>query len=140
CLTLLACGGFAHAVLAQDQATQRLIEQEPFDRITLNEENKQAVLQVELLDLPGRRMPANPNPEERLRVKLAAYPERTYEIAWKHIERVDLFEAMVLAESQQLVADDRLDEAYDALQYLKENFPHTPGLDEQLQAYLYVSA
>lgn len=139
-LTLLACGGLARLALAQDPMTQRLIEQDPFDRITLNEENKHAVLQVELLDLPSRQLPASPRPDDRLRVKLIAKPDQTYEIAWKHIERVELFEAMVLAEAQQLVADDRLDEAYDALQYLKENFPRTPGLDAQLQAYLYVSA
>jgi tetratricopeptide (TPR) repeat protein len=81
-----------------------------------------------------------PGAENKLRVKLYAQPDKTYEIAWKHIKKVELFEQMLLAEVQQYMADNRLDDAYDALQFLKQTFPKTPGLDEQLQSYLYISA
>ncbi|HTN76768.1 MAG TPA: hypothetical protein VL096_16025 [Pirellulaceae bacterium] len=54
------------------QTSERLSDQEPFDRITLDEENQGAVIKVEPVDLPNRRVPANPNPDSKLRVKLYA--------------------------------------------------------------------
>src|SRR5688572_16469214 len=137
CLTfVMSCT----AAAAQTQPSPRLSDQEPFDRITLNEENLGAVIKVEPLELPGRKVPAMPDPESALRVKLYAQPDKTYEIQWKHIVKVELFENLLLAEAQQFISEDKLDDAYDALQFLKQNFPKADGLDALVQSYLYTSA
>ncbi len=122
------------------QITPRLSDQEPFDRVTLNEENMGAVLKVELLELPGRTLPVKPPSESKLRLKLYAQPDKTYEVAWKHVAKVELFEQMLLEEAQQFVAKDKLNDAFDTLQYLQERFPKAPGLAEAQQSYLYVTA
>src|SRR5918993_180773 len=47
-----------------------LFEQEPFDVITLDEENENAKLKVAYLQLPNRRLPINPPPDSKLVVRL----------------------------------------------------------------------
>ena len=42
-----------------------LFEQEPFDTIKLDDENKNVVLKVQPLDLPNRHVPAHPKPDGR---------------------------------------------------------------------------
>lgn len=130
----------ATAARAQQTAEPRLSDQDPFDRITLDEENQGAVIKVEPLDLPGRRMPEMPFGEDRIRVKLYSQLDKTYEIAWKHITKIEFYEQMLLAEARRFIDQNRLDDAFDALQHLRQNYPQTPGLAEQLEAYLYISA
>jgi len=61
----------AAAICAQAaSADLPLYEQEPFDRITLNEANDGTVLDVEPLDLPDRRLPEKPKSTDKLRVHL----------------------------------------------------------------------
>ncbi|HTN76767.1 MAG TPA: ABC transporter substrate-binding protein, partial [Pirellulaceae bacterium] len=59
---------------------------------------------------------------------------------WRHIKQLELFEQMLLADAQKLIAADQLDDAYDALQNLQLNFPKAEGLEAAKQAYLYISA
>lgn len=124
---------------AQD-AVPRVSDQEPYDLITLDEENQGLVLKVEPLDLPGRRVPPMPDGEARLRVKLYSQLDKTYEVAWKHITKVHLYEELLLAEAQLFIQQDQLDDAYDALQRLRQEYPNAPGLASQIEAYLYISA
>lgn len=140
CMAGIALALAPRAVDAQAVAVERLSDQEPFDRITLDQENQGLTIKVEPLELPERRVPPMPNPEERLRVKLYAQLDKTYEIAWKHITKIELYEEMLLAEAQQFIQQDRLDDAFDALQHLKQNYPNAPGLSSQIEAYLYISA
>jgi hypothetical protein len=52
------------------RAAERLFEQDPFDQITLDEQNHGVVLKVKPLDVPGRQVPAKPPPADKLLVRL----------------------------------------------------------------------
>lgn len=121
-------------------AEQRLLEREPFDRITLDAENKHAVLEVAPLELPGRRLPAAPNADEKLIVRLLERPEKRYELRFGAIERVELFEQMLLAEAQRLVGEGRLEEAYEYFARLEREYPELSELAPAMEAYLYEEA
>lgn len=135
---LLIVGGFACAGLLPAQE-KRLYEQEPFDRLTLDSINDNAVIVVETLDLPGHQVPAKHKPGEKLKYKIKD-DDREFAVPWANIAKVELFEGMILAEADQLTAAGKFDEAYDYFQFLLENYPSTRGLAASRQAYLYLSA
>jgi len=117
-----------------------LFEQEPYDKITLNQANNNSVLIVEPIDLPGRRVPAKPNPSDKLRIRLVDRPEKTYEVRWHSIAKVELFEQLVLNKADELVRAGKYDEAYDYFQFLLETDPKLPGLNSSINDYLYEQA
>ena len=117
-----------------------LYEEEPYDQITLDAANNNAVIQVEPLDLQNRQLPATPKPNGKLVVRLSDAPERQYEIRWRSIARVDLFEDLILAGARDLVAAGNFDEAYGYLAFLERNWPTMPGLGEAMEEYLYEEA
>src|SRR5262245_33871649 len=100
------------AVQAQDVSPPRLIDQPPFNVLTLDKANDSKVYKVHPVNLPGRRIPEKPKASEKLRVKLLENEEE-YEIAWFNIAKLELYEQMVLAEIGKLTAEGKLDEAYD---------------------------
>jgi ABC-type transport system substrate-binding protein len=130
-------GGFFALPLRADEP---LLEGEPFDLITLNKANDNKVLKVKPLDLPNRQLPAKPRPRDKLVVRLLDHPETDYEIEWHSIEKVELFEQLVLGKANQLVADKKLDEAYDYFAFLLAKYPRLAGLEESVQSYLYEQA
>jgi len=121
-------------------AEQPLLEREPFDRITLDAENKNAVLEVAPLDLPGRRLPQAPDPDEKLFIRLLDRPEKRYKVRWGAIEHVELFEQMLLAEAGRLTGEGRLEEAYEYFARLQRDYPDLPELSAAIEAYLYEDA
>jgi len=125
-------------MLAQNPG-ERIIDREPFDRMTLDKVNENKVILLKPVPFPGRRVPTDPKPSEKLRVRLFENGQE-YEIAWQHIEKFELFEQIVLAEASQLAADGGFDEAYAYFTFLFENYPGTAGLAEGQQAYLYQSS
>ncbi len=129
------------ALLAPAEPTDLpLYEQEPFDRVTLDAANDNAVLEVEPLDLPERRVPEKPKPGSRLQVRWLSRPGVDYEVPWQAVEKVELFEQMVLAEAERLVAEGKLEEAYDYFAFLQRNYGELPGLAEAMETYLYEEA
>jgi tetratricopeptide (TPR) repeat protein len=124
---------------AQGDRKDRLIDQEPYDIVTLNEANEGKVYKVHPLDVPGRRVPAKPKASDRLRIKLVEDGSE-YEVAWYDLAKVEFFEEIVLAEAKQLATDGKFDQAYDNLQFLLDFYPHTQGLEAGRQDYLYLSA
>ena len=130
----------AACLAARAAADQPLFEQSPFDQITLDENNANAVLKVKPLDLPERRLPAKPDPDSKLVIRLVDQPDKQYEVAWRSIRKVDLFEQMLLGKANELAAANHLDEAYDYYHFLDENYRHTPGLDEAHEAFLFRQA
>lgn len=131
---------FVWMSLASARGQERLFEQEPFDRITLDEHNDHKVLKVKPLDLPGRRVPVDPPTGYKLLVRTFEQPDRAYEIIWYSVDKLELFERMVLAEANGLVAAGRLDDAYDYFKFLEEKYPELPGLKEAIEQYLYEEA
>jgi tetratricopeptide (TPR) repeat protein len=124
----------------EEELPVRLIDREPFDRVTLNAENEGAVIEVELLDLPERRIP-NPLPTEgALQLRRLSDPSFLYETPWSAVARVELFETMLLEESQRLTAAGEFAEAFQYLAYLRKHYPDLPGLESALEVHLWREA
>src|SRR5688572_28677708 len=72
------------AVVARSNGAQnageRLIDREPFDRMTLDKVNENKVILLKPVPFPERRVPADPRPSEKLRVRLLEN-DQEYEIA-----------------------------------------------------------
>ncbi|QDU28001.1 Bacterial extracellular solute-binding protein, family 5 Middle [Anatilimnocola aggregata] len=142
---LLLCS--LSSVSAQDEpaakpappANQRIFEGEPFDRLTLDEKNESAVIKVRPIPFPNRTVPVKPKPTDKLKVKLLD-DARDFEVTWYNISKLELFESIVLEEAKSLLAAGKLDEVYDYLFFLLNNYPNTPGLADARQSYLYAAA
>src|SRR5690606_13250354 len=75
--------------------------QKPFDLITVKVDgSKHRILP---LDMPVRRV--TPQASGSLRVRLESDPATERAIRWSNIERVELFEDMVLAEARRLTRE-----------------------------------
>jgi ABC-type transport system substrate-binding protein len=122
------------------RADAPLYEQDPFDQLTVAEGEGSVVLKVKPLSLPERRLPANPQPNDNLLIQLFDQPDKKYEVAWQSIKKVELFEQMLLGKANELVVAGQLDEAYDYIRFLEENYPRTPGLPAASEEYLFRQA
>lgn len=114
-----------------------LYEQSPYDQLTLKDKS---VINVELLNFPDRRVPINPKPSDKLTVYLVDKPDEGYEVQWRDIVEVKLFEQLVLAEAERLSAAGDMDQAYDYFDFLERNYAELPGLKEAYQRFLYQDA
>ncbi|MCO6455686.1 MAG: hypothetical protein J5I93_10365 [Pirellulaceae bacterium] len=121
-------------------AQRPLYDREPFDRITLNEANENAVLEVVPIQFPGRRVPEAPRGSDKLRVELLTEPGSQYDIAWRDVAKVELFENMLLEQAERLVGEKKFDEAYDYYAALRTKFPQTDRLADSLQNFLFLNA
>jgi len=154
-LVLVAAWGWLPAAFAQQQdqpqdqpqdqqqeqePEQPLYRAEPFDRIVLDEDNDNAVLRVMPIDFPNRRVP-DPRPAVgSLTIRLVGEPETEYELDWRAVTEIKLFDELVLDEANRLVEAGRLDEAYDYFQFLRTTYPNVPNLEGSIQNYLRVEA
>lgn len=127
------------ACVAPCAAQDRVFEQRPFDQIVLKPSAGGQTLKVQPLALPGRRVP-NPLPAGQLVVRLVDQPAQPYEIAWSDIQRVELFEQVILNEATSLASAGKYDEAFDYFVYLHENYPQLPGLGSATARYLQRNA
>jgi ABC-type transport system substrate-binding protein len=132
-LFLLLCCGPA-------RAETPLYEEEPYDQITLDSANGDAVLKIRPLDLPNRQPPAHLKTVGKLIVRRVEEPDKEYEVAWRNIVKLELFEQLVLDKANELTADGKYDEAYDYFTFLERNKPNTPGLGQAMEDYLYEEA
>jgi hypothetical protein len=105
----------------------------PYDVITTTKGSGGEVRQVKLIPRP---LPEMPKPSDKLVVEMLAGDEK-FEIRWFDIERIDLYEQIILAEANQLVAAGKLDEAFDYFRFLLVAYPKTAGLAASHQNYLY---
>jgi hypothetical protein len=123
------------------RAQERLIEQEPHDLLTIPAGKEIATLKTYPLKIPGRRMPKEVKPTQKIPVQLFDDEEnRNFEVMWRDIKKIDFFEDRILAEAESLAAEGKLDEAYLNYAYLLKNYPDTQRLDESIQSYWYLSA
>jgi tetratricopeptide (TPR) repeat protein len=135
-----ADGGTDPAAKEAIELPVRLLDREPFDRITLNTENGNAVIETVLLDLPDRRVP-DPKPDNgSLTLRRLSEPSIPYEVNWSEIEKVEFYETMLLAEAERLTAAAQFDEAFEYLAFLSSNYPQLPGLEVALQSHLWREA
>ncbi|MBX9791818.1 MAG: hypothetical protein K2Y37_23085 [Pirellulales bacterium] len=115
----------------------RLIEKDPFDQLVLKDGS---TLDTRPLDLPERRMPTNPRPGEKLRLRLVSEPEQLYEVPWREVADVKFFEQLVLAEAERLLAAGELDEAYEYYDFLERNYVGFAPLAASYQKFLLADA
>src|SRR3954471_23198809 len=83
------------------QETERLMDQTPFDVLTLDKANDSKVMKVYPVRLPGRRVPENPKRTDKIRVKLLE-DEQEYDVAWANIVKLELYEQLVVTEVNKL--------------------------------------
>ncbi|MCA9248378.1 MAG: hypothetical protein KDA42_14730 [Planctomycetales bacterium] len=144
---MTVAGAFTGAVMGQGNAVSEssepqaaLIDQEPFDRITLDAANKNTVIRVLPIDFPNRVVPADRAGGDSVRVRLIERPERQYDIQWQHIKKIELYEQMVLEESRRLTKDGQFNEAFRGYAYLMRNFPETRDLEKEIEGFLLADA
>ena len=139
-LLLAAWGSFLslgqQMALAQQEA--RLIDGEPFDKLTLKKD--MLVLKLAPLDLPKRAPLGQQAADYKLHIKLYDKPDQTYEVVWADVEKVELFEELVLAEVGKVLAEKHFDEAYEYYHYLQSRSPDFPGVKEGLTNTLFQEA
>src|SRR5689334_21728841 len=110
--TLLMFVGRVHA-------QERLLGSEPHDLLTIPDGKDTKVLQVAPLPLANRKIPQDPKPAEKMRVRLLDDEEnRDFEIMWRDIKKIELWEDRILAEAESLSASGKLDDAYANYSYL----------------------
>jgi hypothetical protein len=117
-----------------------LDEKTPFDIITLKKEAGGRSVRVNPIDFPDRKVPSAPKETDRLRVTFPVFPDRTYEVAWRDIEAVYLYEQLILQFANKLLDKKRFGEAFEHLNFLIQSFPQTPGLAVLRRDFLYRSA
>jgi len=118
-----------------------ILDDEPFDLITLKAEEKNKEFRVfPITTLQGRKVPASPDPEGEIEVKLTIYPDRLYRISWKDIAKLELYEELLVSEANRLVAEKQFAPAFEHLSALMNSYPATPGLEALRQKFLLGSA
>jgi tetratricopeptide (TPR) repeat protein len=123
------------------ESSPRIIERDPFDVLVVLEQAKEVELRVHPLPLQPRQRPKKAGLNDKIRIRLYEDEEnRQFDVFWKDVVTVRFYEEMVLAEAAQLVAQQKFDEAWDYYQFLLQNYPRTPGLENGLHAYWYVNA
>ncbi len=131
CVALTMCGSTS----AKD--SDPLYLQSPFDEVTLDENNNNAVLKVKPLNLPGRKVPAPANRSGDLEIELVEQAGQTFAVAWGAVVKVRLFEELVLAEAQQRVQEGKFDEAYAYFRFLEAKTPPVAGLKDAIELCLW---
>src|SRR5262245_8365762 len=114
-VALILCWQWTISIAAQDTPA-RLMDQLPFDVLTLDKLNDNKVYKIYPVRLPNRRVPEKPRPTEKIRVRLIE-DEQEYDIAWVNIAKLELYEQMVVAEVRKLATEGKLDDAYDELEF-----------------------
>ena len=136
CFVIL-CLGLWCSLLTADDTQGPLYEQEPFDRIQLNDNR---VLKVRPLDLPDPRVPPDLKKGGPLEVYRHDNPRELLSVDRHAIVKIDLFENMVLREANLLTGKGQFDEAYWHYYYLTQKHPNTENLEARLVGFLVRNA
>ncbi len=118
-----------------------LWDREPFDRIYLKTTRARNSFDIQRLTLPeGVR--ATPEALEKamkspkLQFHLIEDPRNLREIPFERLEKIMLFEDLLVAEAQDLIRGGKFDEAYECLKFLRATYPETRGLNQTYQLFL----
>ncbi len=118
------------------KTSTNLLERAPFDRLILDAENDNAQVDIE----PLAKIPSNPKPSDRLRIRLADDPTQLYEVEWRHIAAIRTYNQLIFAEAQKLVKQHKYSEAFPYFAYLLKNTRVTSGLRRAIHQYLLDNA
>jgi tetratricopeptide (TPR) repeat protein len=117
-----------------------LIDQQPYDLITLTADAGAAQVKVFPIPFPNRQVPSNPKSTDKLEVVLVKFPDREYEVMWKNIDRIDLYEQRIYDEALQKMEEKDFINAFQNLSFLMKNYPEMPRLEQLRQEFLLKSA
>ncbi|MCA9230533.1 MAG: hypothetical protein KDA57_07770 [Planctomycetales bacterium] len=135
CAIVVAVLGESYSAAAQEVAV-RLLDQQPFDRITLKQSFQGEVIDTLILDLPSRPF-RGPYPSEgKLTLKRVSEPSVLYEIDWSAIEKIEVYEQLLLSKANELTNKKEFSEAYAYLDLLQTYYPQLPGLQTAIERYL----
>jgi hypothetical protein len=126
-LITLACFMCAPRGAAAQDDGQPLIDMPPFDVIVLTQ--AAGGKSVKIAPLPQRNYDKRPADTERLQVVLLSHPERKYEILWRDIEKLNLYERMVYDDAMKKLGEKDFIAAFMNLSFLMQNYPKTPNLE-----------
>lgn len=113
-----------------------IYQREPYDQITLDAANDNTVLQVEPLDLTPKQIASKLKTRGKLIVHPKDSPDKTFEVQWHNIVKLETFGELVLNEGIRLTESGKFDEAYDYYLFLQQKMPNTPGLKEAFEKSL----
>jgi hypothetical protein len=116
----------------------RLYEREPYDMLILNDPAR-TTFKLVPLDLEGRRLPAKPSPTSLVRVQLFDDPKVKYDVAWRDIAEIRLYEQELLDETARLVRDGEFAAAFDYVLYFRRERPQWP-IDDVERKLLFAEA
>ncbi len=137
CLPLVL---FLLAAVSRAALAQSLISEEPHDLITIPDGKETKTISVYPVKLPNRRIPTDAKPTDKLRIRLLDDEEsRDFDLFWRDVKKLELWENRVLAEAEAFTSEGKLDQAYADFAYLFEKYPNTERLDEAIQSYWYQS-
>ncbi len=130
-------------VIAQDDVEIEsveapLIDQQPFDLLTLTTEEGGGSFKI--APLPVRELPSSPRPTDKLRVVLLKFAEREYEIVWRAIAKIELYEQRIYDEAMRKMEQKDFIGAFQNLSFLMKNYPNMPRLEGLRQEFLFKSA
>ncbi len=92
---------------------------DPFDLLTVEWEDEPGKKKVESFRVFSiKKVPSSPKPDDRLRVRLLKYPDRQFDVEWKHIRQLKPYAELVFEEAQRLVAAKKYHEAFRYFDYL----------------------
>ncbi|MBL8868334.1 MAG: hypothetical protein JNK90_01015 [Planctomycetaceae bacterium] len=136
-LVLLLTTYFAPTVVGQEKENpnansniQELptIDQEAFDVIYTKKEAGEDKIKVAPLPFPDRRVPTDQAGKKMIVVWLEQ-PDKKFEISWDDIERIELYEQIIMREIDEMVAGKDYAGAFRYIGFLYRNYPNTPDLD-----------
>ena len=132
---------FSATVWSQDEVEENLIERLegtiPYDEITVKaEDDTVEVIQLELLDIPGRGTPELKT-NGKLEIRLLGNPDDVYEVFWRDITKIRLYEDIMIDEVNGYIDSLKFDEAFDYLLFLRSEYSNLPGTQELLARYQY---
>lgn len=140
-LLLMSCLVLVSRLEAQDDVEENLIERLestiPYDEITVKaDDDTTEVIQLELLDVPGRRTPELKT-SGKLEIRLLGNPDDVYEVFWRDIVKIRLYEDILIDEVNSYIDGLKFDEAFDYLLFLRKEYANLPGTDEVLARYQF---
>ena len=97
---------------APQSDSRPLVDQVPYDLLTLNEQNGGRSFKVLPLSLTGQTIPADPEPTASIRIRLIENDEKEYEVFWRDISQVELFQKLLLREAERLTDAGEFGEAF----------------------------
>ena len=126
---------------SQEQVEGNLIERLeatiPYDEITVKaDDDTEEVIQLELLDFAGRKTPELKT-SGKLEIRLLGNPDDVYEVFWRDIVKIRLYEDIMIDEVNGYIDSLRFDEAFDYLLFLRAEYANLPGTEEVLARYQF---